>query len=81
MFKCARLTFVALASLLATTTHARQFQPAAGSVFRQTTAIDRVLSEAVMRKDIPGVVAIATDRREIIYRGAFGLGDGRDGRR
>ena len=42
---------------------------------RGQAAIDKVLADAVARKDIPGVVAIATDRRGIIYQGAFGLAD------
>jgi CubicO group peptidase (beta-lactamase class C family) len=38
-------------------------------------SIDKVLADAVTRRDIPGVVAMATDRRGIIYQGAFGLAD------
>jgi methyl acetate hydrolase len=36
------------------------------------TAIDRVLEEAVVRGDVPGVVAVAGDDRGTVYEGAFG---------
>lgn len=48
--------------------------------YRQATSIDKVLAEAVMRGDIPGMVAMATDRRGIIYEGAFGLADAANAR-
>ena len=38
-------------------------------------AIDRVLADAIGRHDVPGVVAIATDRRGVIYEGAVGMAD------
>ncbi len=38
----------------------------------QTTRIDETLSAAVERADVPGVVAMATTRSEIVYQGAFG---------
>ena len=38
-------------------------------------AIDKVLSGAVARGDIPGVVAMVTDRRGVVYQGAFGVAD------
>jgi CubicO group peptidase (beta-lactamase class C family) len=34
--------------------------------------IDAVLHRAVEAGDVPGVVAMATDRRSVIYEGAFG---------
>ncbi|MSU49116.1 MAG: class A beta-lactamase-related serine hydrolase [Opitutus sp.] len=34
-------------------------------------ALDRLLQAAVDRKDIPGVVAFAADRRGVVYQGAF----------
>src|SRR5579862_9013216 len=37
--------------------------------------IDEPLREAVGRKEIAGVVAMAIDRKRVIYRGAFGLAD------
>jgi methyl acetate hydrolase len=38
-------------------------------------AVDVVLSGAVARGDIPGVVAIAVTRTGVIYQGAFGVAD------
>jgi CubicO group peptidase (beta-lactamase class C family) len=38
-------------------------------------AVDAVLADAVARKEIPGVVAIAADRSGVIYHGAFGVAD------
>jgi CubicO group peptidase (beta-lactamase class C family) len=38
-------------------------------------AVDAVLSGAVARGEIPGVVAIATTRTSVIYHGAFGVAD------
>jgi methyl acetate hydrolase len=66
-----RFAAAALAITLAATTHARQPQPARPS----TAAIDKVLADAVARGDVPGVVAMATDRRGIVYQGAFGVAD------
>ena len=43
-------------------------------------AIDKVLADAVARGDVPGVVAMVTDGRAILYQGAFGLADVRSGR-
>jgi CubicO group peptidase (beta-lactamase class C family) len=37
--------------------------------------IDRVLRAAATAGGVPGVVAAATDRRRVIYRGAFGFAD------
>ena len=37
--------------------------------------LDRQLSAAVARQDIPGVVAIAGDARRVIYEGAFGFAE------
>ena len=44
------------------------------------SAIDKVLADAVARGDVPGVVAMVTDRRAIVYQGAFGLADVSSGR-
>jgi methyl acetate hydrolase len=43
-------------------------------------AIDAALSAAVERKDVPGVVALITDRRRVLYQGAFGVADVSTGR-
>ena len=38
-------------------------------------AIDDALRTAVERGDVPGVVALVTDRNGVVYRGAFGVTD------
>src|SRR5262245_47180754 len=43
-------------------------------------AIDASLRAAVERKDVPGVVALVTDRRRVLYQGAFGVADVSTGR-
>lgn len=73
------LILVAVVSLTAVT-HAVQSTPAA-TPRRQNPAIDKVLADAVARGDVPGVVAMAVDRRGVIYQGAFGLADASTGRR
>jgi CubicO group peptidase (beta-lactamase class C family) len=65
-----RLFFIAGALLLATALPNTQ-APA---------SVDRVLADAVARKDIRGVVAIASDRRGVIYQGAFGSADATNAR-
>ena len=40
-----------------------------------SAAIDKVLSDAVARGDVPGVVAMVTDRNGVLYQGAFGVAD------
>src|SRR5690349_5069374 len=75
MYKHARPIFVAVTLIVAATTHAVQLPPTERAAVPQTSAIDRVLSQAVMRGEIPGVVAMAADRRGIIYRGAFGVSE------
>jgi methyl acetate hydrolase len=42
---------------------------------RASALIDQKLREAVDRKDVPGVVALVTDRKGVIYQGAFGVAD------
>ena len=46
----------------------------------QGTGIDAALRDAVERKDAPGVVALVTDRRRVLYQGAFGVADVSTGR-
>ena len=43
-------------------------------------AIDASLRGAVERKDVPGVVALVTDRQRVLYQGAFGVADVSTGR-
>jgi methyl acetate hydrolase len=45
-----------------------------------SAAIDASLREAVERKDVPGVVALVTDRQRVLYQGAFGVADVSTGR-
>ena len=75
-----RLLVYVLAALLATATYAWQSGPAADPARASATAIDKVLADAVARGDIPGVVAMATDRRGIMYQGAFGVAEVGSGR-
>ena len=65
-----------LALVVATTTYARQ--PESGKAL--PGAVDKVLADAVARGDIPGVVAMVTDRRGVFYQGAFGVADAGSGR-
>jgi len=51
-----------------------------GSASAQTAAIDTSLREAIERKDVPGVVALITDRERVLYQGAFGVADVSTGR-
>ncbi len=41
----------------------------------RSAPIDAALRTAVERGDVPGVVALVTDRKGVIYRGAFGVTD------
>jgi hypothetical protein len=42
--------------------------------------IDAALRGAVERNNVPGVVALVTDRRRVLYQGAFGVADVSTGR-
>ena len=42
--------------------------------------IDSGLRAAIERKDVPGVVALVTDRERVLYQGAFGVADVSTGR-
>jgi CubicO group peptidase (beta-lactamase class C family) len=44
------------------------------------TALDTGLRRAIERNDVPGVVALVTDRERVLYRGAFGVADVATGR-
>lgn len=61
-----------LAMALAGTARA-QFSPG-------ITALDTSLWAAVERKDVPGVVALITDRERVLYQSAFGVADVATGR-
>lgn len=43
-------------------------------------ALDASLRGAIERKDVPGVVALITDRERVLYQGAFGVADVATGR-
>src|SRR4051812_5624633 len=45
-----------------------------------SAALDASLRAAVERKDVPGVVALVTDRERVLYQGAFGVADVATGR-
>ncbi|HYD05617.1 MAG TPA: serine hydrolase domain-containing protein [Reyranella sp.] len=45
-----------------------------------SVALDASLRGAVERKDVPGVVALITDRDRVLYQGAFGVADVATGR-
>src|ERR1700741_2213073 len=45
-----------------------------------SAAIDASLRAAVERKDVPGVVALVTDKERVLYQGAFGVADVSTGR-
>lgn len=53
---------------------------AAASTGPTSAAIDASLGEAIGRNDVPGVVALVTDRERVLYRGAFGVADVSTGR-
>jgi CubicO group peptidase (beta-lactamase class C family) len=66
------LLVASLAAILAASTYAQQTAAPAEST-RSSAAIDKVLADAVARGDVPGVVAMAVDRRGVVYQGAFGM--------
>jgi CubicO group peptidase (beta-lactamase class C family) len=45
-----------------------------------SVALDASLRAAVERRDVPGVVALVTDRERVIYQSAFGVADVSTGR-
>src|SRR5450631_4834230 len=47
---------------------------------RERAALDTSLRGAVERKDVPGVVALITDRERVLYQSAFGVADVATGR-
>jgi CubicO group peptidase (beta-lactamase class C family) len=54
--------------------------PAVAQTSPATAAIDTSLKSAVEHKDVPGVVALVTDRKGVIYEGAYGVADVSTGR-
>ena len=45
-----------------------------------SVALDASLRGAIERKDVPGVVALITDRDRVLYQGAFGVANVQTGR-
>lgn len=67
-----RRTFIVTsAAALATAAHAPAFAQSGDAASRKAK-IDAMLQKAAEAGDIPGVVAVATDRNGTIYEGAFG---------
>jgi methyl acetate hydrolase len=66
---------VSIGIMLAASFGAARAQSSPGSM-----GIDAALRGAVERKDVPGVVALVTDRRHVLYQGAFGVADVSTGR-
>ncbi|MGQ0682168.1 serine hydrolase domain-containing protein [Bradyrhizobium sp.] len=54
--------------------------PAGAATSPHGAAIDACLRGAIERKDVPGAVALVTDRERVLYRGAFGVADVATGR-
>lgn len=54
--------------------------PASAQKSSGSAALDTSLRGAVERKDVPGVVALVTDRERVLYQGAFGVADVETGR-
>jgi methyl acetate hydrolase len=54
--------------------------PLAAGAQTSSGALDGALRKAVEDKAVPGVVAMATDRRRTLYQGAFGVADAATGR-
>src|SRR3954469_7217546 len=46
----------------------------------ESAALDESLRGAVERKEVPGVVALVTNRERVLYQGAFGVADVASGR-
>ena len=72
--KAAGVVF-AMSIMVASLADAASAQNSPGSA-----ALDTSLRGAVERKDVPGVVALVTDRRRVLYQGAFGVADVSTGR-
>jgi methyl acetate hydrolase len=54
--------------------------PLAASAQTSSGSLDGALRKATEDKTVPGVVAMATDRRRTLYQGAFGVADAATGR-
>ena len=54
--------------------------PASAQNSPGSAALDASLRGAIERKDVPGVVALITNRERVVYQGAFGVADVATGR-
>jgi methyl acetate hydrolase len=54
--------------------------PASAQNSPDSAALDASLRGAIERKDVPGVVALITNRERVVYRSAFGVADVATGR-
>jgi len=68
-----QLLLICVAAAIAVQTFAQQPASPARASRAPASEIDKVLSDAVARGDVPGVVAMVADRRGILYQGAFGM--------
>ena len=75
-----RQTMAALVMMPITLALSTGVAQAQNSAARPSTLIDQKLREAVERKDVPGVVALVTNRKGVVYQGAFGVADVATGR-
>src|SRR6516164_5680681 len=75
MYRTAAEIVFTLGVVVATLTDTASAQNSSGSA-----ALDTSLRGAVERKDVPGVVALITDRERVLYQGAFGVADVATGR-
>src|SRR5947209_18827345 len=68
-------TVIGMSIVLTASVGAARAQNSPGSA-----GIDAALRGAVERRDVPGVVALVTDRQRVLYQGAFGVADVSTGR-
>jgi len=54
--------------------------PASAQNASASSALDASLRSVIERKDVPGVVVLVTDKKGVIYEGAFGVADVATGR-
>ena len=72
MYRTAAEIVFTIGVVVATLTDTASAQNSSGSA-----ALDTSLRGAVECKDVPGVVALITDRERVLYQGAFGVATGR----
>jgi methyl acetate hydrolase len=75
-----RQTMAALVMMPITLALSTGASHAQNSAARPSALIDQKLREAVESKDVPGVVALVTNRKGVVYQGAFGVADVATGR-